>query len=334
MFKRIMKTVDKKRDYCFDFIKGILIFLVVYGHAIQMSGLGDFKENPINIWIYSFHMPLFIAISGFFSQKTIHQSFIICVKNKIERLLVPALIWTLIALLYHMYINQVVFSVRLVMQSIHNIWFLYCLFCLTILANVIWKLKYPVIISIVFAIILIAVYPYNNIPMFHALQITRQWPEFLIGLLLLNQLNVMKSVKCKDQKFFLKVVGIVILFFIYIYWYYNAAILHNQNCIFDSNTYVVRIIIQITSTILFFNLFCTIYKFKKNKVGVIEHLGSVTMPIYLMHPYIIQLFIYCHVFDILPGGAIVVSVASIIICIGIYKIIQISPFLSKILFGQ
>ena len=53
------------RNYFLDYSKGILAFLVVLGHVITLKyTYGDYW-NSYSIWcIYSFHMPLFIAISG------------------------------------------------------------------------------------------------------------------------------------------------------------------------------------------------------------------------------------------------------------------------------
>ena len=47
-------------------IKGILIFLVVFGHFIEV-----YKERFYDLYIffYSFHMPLFIFISGYFAKR-------------------------------------------------------------------------------------------------------------------------------------------------------------------------------------------------------------------------------------------------------------------------
>ncbi|MGL5785851.1 MAG: acyltransferase family protein [Bacteroidales bacterium] len=44
-----------------DLIKGILILLVVLGHVLQ----GSLQDNIIRSLIYSFHMPLFIGLSGY-----------------------------------------------------------------------------------------------------------------------------------------------------------------------------------------------------------------------------------------------------------------------------
>lgn len=68
-----------KRDIFYDIVKGIAIVLVVFGHCIQY-GSGEHYENArlfMDEWlyklIYSFHMPLFALISGYF--------FILHVKN-------------------------------------------------------------------------------------------------------------------------------------------------------------------------------------------------------------------------------------------------------------
>lgn len=52
-----------------DILKFILIFFVVFGHiSEQYSGMGG-----LFIFIYSFHMPLFIFVSGLFSKRTINE---------------------------------------------------------------------------------------------------------------------------------------------------------------------------------------------------------------------------------------------------------------------
>lgn len=47
-----MKLAEKQRIPYIDTLKGFTILLVIIGHIYSMN-------NPIKIWIYSFHMPLF-----------------------------------------------------------------------------------------------------------------------------------------------------------------------------------------------------------------------------------------------------------------------------------
>lgn len=55
----------KERLIWLDSIKGWLILIVILGHAIQYCLL---ESHATNYWwnlIYSFHMPAFMAVSGF-----------------------------------------------------------------------------------------------------------------------------------------------------------------------------------------------------------------------------------------------------------------------------
>lgn len=51
-------AAKKERIVWIDQLRAIAFFTVILGHMI-----GD--RNPFDIWIYSFHMPLFLIISGF-----------------------------------------------------------------------------------------------------------------------------------------------------------------------------------------------------------------------------------------------------------------------------
>ena len=56
-----------KRDPYFDNLKFILILLVVLGHFTTLN-LNNLHLASISNIIYSFHMPIFIFISGYFSK--------------------------------------------------------------------------------------------------------------------------------------------------------------------------------------------------------------------------------------------------------------------------
>ena len=70
-----------------DFIKGILVILVILGHVIP----GVLQETFSRYFIYSFHMPLFIAVSGYLvpTQKLNYQSRIDILHKYWYRLIVP-----------------------------------------------------------------------------------------------------------------------------------------------------------------------------------------------------------------------------------------------------
>ena len=85
-------AASKPRLYSYDNLKFILIFLVVLAHLIEISAPFEGKQQLYTL-IYSFHMPVFIFLSGFFAK---HSS------EKIAfHLLYPYLLFQGLYLLYH-----------------------------------------------------------------------------------------------------------------------------------------------------------------------------------------------------------------------------------------
>lgn len=81
--------LESNRWYNFDLIKGILVILVFIGHIVP----GSLKEVFIRYFIYSFHMPLFIGVSGFLYNDQNSNKFI----KYIRRIVIP---WMIAVLIY------------------------------------------------------------------------------------------------------------------------------------------------------------------------------------------------------------------------------------------
>ena len=84
------------RNKYIDFLKGVLIFLVVVGHALQYTVHGGtgFYGDPAFQLIYMFHMPLFMAISGYLSRRGINNNAPIrTIKYKFYAYIIPAITW-------------------------------------------------------------------------------------------------------------------------------------------------------------------------------------------------------------------------------------------------
>lgn len=54
------------RDASLDSTKFILIALVIFAHALEICRDTDYLAEKVYVFIYSFHMPAFIILSGFF----------------------------------------------------------------------------------------------------------------------------------------------------------------------------------------------------------------------------------------------------------------------------
>ena len=96
MKNNIISTSGNDRVPLIDSIKGFAIFLVCWGHSIQFIKKDgtSFFENPIFIFIYSFHMPLFMMISGylFFYSLGRYNVRRLTIK-RFTQLIIPSLSW-------------------------------------------------------------------------------------------------------------------------------------------------------------------------------------------------------------------------------------------------
>ncbi len=91
-----------------DLFKGILIILVIIGHVL----IGTMNESILRTIIYSFHMPLFIGISGFLFNvdKIVSFSLSTLLNKYLFRVIIP---WSIAILFY--------FSISLFQKSSVNI---------------------------------------------------------------------------------------------------------------------------------------------------------------------------------------------------------------------
>lgn len=85
---------NKSRILWADNLKGVLILLVILGHVLQYSCI-DFRNMHLYNYIYSFHMPVFMAISGYLSFKPtgIARDWS-RLKKRMIQLLFPYILWT------------------------------------------------------------------------------------------------------------------------------------------------------------------------------------------------------------------------------------------------
>ena len=80
-----------------DSLKGLLMILVVMGHSIQYTLSGDECEsNHIWNYIYSFHMPAFMAVSGYLNCRLGGTNRLRLVYRRFQQLLIPYFVWELI----------------------------------------------------------------------------------------------------------------------------------------------------------------------------------------------------------------------------------------------
>lgn len=134
-----------------DNLKGVLILLVVLGHAIQAINPVSFQQDPLFLFIYSFHMPLFMFVSGYAcSRAKVEWGWL---KRRFKQLIIPYTIWSFVACLisghYRLW-EMFIYPER-------SLWFLYILYFVNIFHFVCLQLYQKVRIREEFIVTIFAV---------------------------------------------------------------------------------------------------------------------------------------------------------------------------------
>ncbi len=111
-----------------DSLKGALMLLVMLGHSIQYVEGETCYENHLWNFIYSFHMPVFMAISGYFAPGN-GGGKLLTIQKRFIQLLVPYFSWSLL-----WYVTDSTKQIRdIVLLPDRYYWFLWVLFFINVL---------------------------------------------------------------------------------------------------------------------------------------------------------------------------------------------------------
>lgn len=137
-------SYPQTRNYYFDNAKFILILLVVIGHGIQIIA-----ANPLMAliykFIYLFHMPAFIFIGGYFTKFQKEQKF--------SSLLILYVIFQTLYCIGNIFGAQNADARMEFFEPCWVMWFLVSLITMKIILPYITKFKFPILISLVIAIL-------------------------------------------------------------------------------------------------------------------------------------------------------------------------------------
>ena len=127
------------REYSIDVAKALLIFLVVWGHAIQYLHGTEFNfwEDPIFKFIYGFHMPLFALISGYLMCGSFKRYGVgKLIERRAKQLLIPTVGWAAVLTVLDVVLNVLTHESnslpwvagRFISRTVNDLWFLKAMF--------------------------------------------------------------------------------------------------------------------------------------------------------------------------------------------------------------
>lgn len=109
-----------------DVVKALAITLVCVGHTTSLISFGE--PSQLRLWIYSFHMPLFMLLCGYFSSHSLSLPFKEMILKKSKQLLIPSVSFPLLTIVICliMGVEDIVGIAR--GEAIGGMWFLRTLF--------------------------------------------------------------------------------------------------------------------------------------------------------------------------------------------------------------
>jgi len=140
----------QNRSASIDNIKGVLIFLVVFGHLIEMHITGDHVLRSIWIFIYSFHMPMFALVSGMFSRTTMEERD---TSQLVKNIVIPLVAFELLYEAVEFFLKGKLSVYSGLIAPYWMLWYLLSLLSWRLLLPVFSRLQFPVLSAIALAML-------------------------------------------------------------------------------------------------------------------------------------------------------------------------------------
>lgn len=327
-----MKLHADSNSLIINSLKGLAILLVVVGHVLQTITNEDFS-HPIFRFIYSFHMPLFMFLSGFVTAYS-PTSTASKLGKRFTRLVLPFLAWALVSFFYRSAIQGDLdfnYFVRLFFNVDNGLWFLWVLFlihCCYYLASVIkkyvGKFSFPIVIlAVQFSVV-----------SFLGLSMLRYYILFFLIGFYFNDSKVLQFVN--SYKYILLVVALAIFIGLFPYWKMSGE-LEIVTRYFTKGVGLIdrlcRILIALSAIV---SLFISFTFFASGKT-ILTWLGDRSLDIYVSHQYFIAPTMLMLVFLDIENQYLQIalcSIALLVFSLSLAWIIGRWNFLNGLLLGK
>ena len=289
--------MNKERDYFFDNLKAVLIFLVVLGHFL-LPIHGESVLVVVKRMIYVFHMPLFIFVSGYFS-KSIYKNG----KYNFEKILyfLKAYIIFVVAIqiVYALFHYRKFSDINIFKQS-GAPWYMFAMMTWYLLIPVVKKVKPALVFAISIPLALIVGYFDSVGDVLCLSRILVFGPFFFLGFFMDKD----SLAKAMNKKFCLPVIALAVMLGAF-FLRFGTKIKDEMEMVYQNIPYsdldhywagpLVRLFFMASALIMSWALMFFIPK-GKTQISII---GQRTMPIYMLHRLIRDVLKFCGLYDYL-----------------------------------
>ncbi len=286
-----ISTLKKPRVYLWDNVKSLLIFLVVLGHFVtQCNGKFEVAQQLFTI-IYSFHMPLFIFVSGMFAKSSFKDG-VLKVNKVISYLILYLALKTII------FLEGLAFGKHASFRLFYEggiPWYMFAMAVFICATYVLRDINPRFLIPFSFVLALIAGYESGIGDTFALSRLLVFYPVFLLGF-------YTDSVSLAEfsRKPALRLLGGCLLFiFIVVTFFFDNPLYFLRTMMTARHSYaklgipelgaLYRMATYVLGAAVSFAVICVL----PNKKNALSYIGAATLPIYFLHRPILYVFMDC-----------------------------------------
>lgn len=277
--------VMPEREYWVDALKGFAIICVVLGHSIERTLVGLQIDNNFltvfNLFIYSFHMPLFFFISGYVYAISDRDKIKtaggikLYIKNKFIDLFIPYCFFAILVFLgKYVFSDYVTYKINLndlffmFINPIAFLWFIYILFFISVLIGVLERVTQfnSILLICIFSImLLVRCFVTTNIKLIDRVLF---YPIFYyLGVIAENNSFIVR--RRREGIYFIAFLS----FFVLHYYKYNNMF--------------YTVCVNLFGILFFATLFSSVNFLRNSKL--LSFLGFRTLYIYIIHPIVLNI---------------------------------------------
>lgn len=339
--------MSKTRNITIDILKAIAILAVIMGHCIQYGSGGNYLkeklyfENIIFKFIYSFHMPLFMIISGYLFKFSIQQGFKTNLIKKIKNLVIPIFAWASFPLFFRILTNQMInITIENIFTyyfntAITHLWFLWAVFWCSFIVLIIYHfLQNNIWVYIILWITSFLIPDIYNLELYKFM-----YPYFILGFFYNSKQN--KIIRYNNHLY----ITIAILFITLLFFYNYNAYIYTSGHYIGNNNFITQMIINSYRYIIGFigSIFIIIsilkiFKFiKPSIISMLSYIGKRTMGLYIISGFINTSLLTSLTYKVKEINYLITileSIGILILTLTIIYIIQHSKLFNRLLLGS
>ena len=309
-----------------DLLKGFAMICMIVGHSIIVYPI-NISHYPwcesLHNFIYSFHMELLFLLSGFLYK---NKNYINYLKGKVNRILVPYLIWGSVFLLMPVLFSSVVHRDTPFQEGLKNYlfhgggyWFLYVLFLVFFIYPIIDKLANWAKLGLALAVFFVNIFHFVFPAIFCIELFMLYLPYFIIG-------NLLKTIYNNRSKLVGKNTGVIGLGFVFVFLINQYVSLPSY---YAQVVNTICIMGWVCITVLFFYVVANVTKdiIINKLVHIMSLCGKYSLQLYLFNGFLLVFLrvILCSILHIINPIVLVAAISGFDIIISLLICVYLLP---------